>query len=182
MKFRKWVLNAALACLAVFIIGFTALFLRKNTSKPLGEGPRIEYPSGSTAQSNAQQFFEDRFSPINDVQNLPVPVLRAFTEEGSTRLVIANPGKDFTVGDVVYDETLPSKRLIFAGVSGEKCFVHYEQGGRGHMYLVALFKASNDSMTPVWRGFCRGRAKSIEELRSWLHDGGCQSPILGSWR
>src|SRR5260370_40201803 len=179
MKFRKWVLNDSLACLAVFIIGLPGMFLRKNTSKPLGEGPRIEYPSGSTAQSNAQQFFEDSFFPINDVPKLTMPVLRAFTEEGSARLVIANPGKDFEEGDVVYDEALPSKRLIFAGVSGEKCFVHYEQGGRLHRYLVALFKASNDSMTPVWRGFCRGRAKSIAELRSWLHAGGCHEAVVG---
>ena len=62
MKFRKLVLNMALACLAVFIIGFTAFFFRNRTSKALSEGPLITYPSGTAAQSNVQQFFEVPFS------------------------------------------------------------------------------------------------------------------------
>ena len=53
---------------------------------------------------------------------------------------MANPGKHFIEGDVIYDSSVPRERLIFAGVSGEKCFVHYEQGGRGHMYLVVFFE------------------------------------------
>lgn len=172
MKFRRLRLRAALVCLALIIIGCTAFFLRKSKLPPLGEGPLIEYPSGNAAQSNVQQFLDSTFSLITDARNLPGPVLRAFTEPGG--LVIANPGNDFRAGDVIYDATLPSRRLIFAGVSDKKCFVHYEHGGRGHMYLVALLEvASNDSMTPIWRGFCRGPAKGIEELRS------CDQ---GSWR
>ena len=177
MKFRRLGLTAVIVCLALTIVGFAAFFLQRSKLPALGQGPLIEYPTGSAVQATAQQFLDSTFSLITDARNLPGPVLRAFTEQGGSRLVIANPGKKFRATDVVYDATLPSKRLIFAGVSGEKCFVHYEQGGIGHSFLVALFEVdSNYSMKPIWRGYCGGPAKGIDELRSWLRDGSCSSP------
>lgn len=146
----------------------------KTASPPLGEGPLIEYPSDKRAQSEIQQFFVGNFLIIKDVNNLPPPVLWAFTEQHGSRVVMANPGKKFRATDVVVDPTLPYRRLIFAGVSGDRCFVHYEQGGLAHSYLVALFQVtSKDNMKPIWRGYCWEPATSFEELRSWLLDGKC---------
>jgi hypothetical protein len=184
MAFRKSALKTALVSLGLFvclilfaIASITFYYWRKSKLPPLGEGPLIEYPLGKTAQSEAQRFLDYHFSLVNDVRNLPVSVLQAFTEQGGSRLLMANPGENFRATDVVYDPTLPSKRLIFAGVSGEKCFVHYEQGGLGHSYILALFEVpAKDSMKPIWRGYCGGRANSLEDLRSWLRDGSCSSP------
>jgi hypothetical protein len=175
MKFRKLGLSTALVCSALIFIGFVVFLLQGKLSR-LGEGPAIEYPSGSAAASNAQGFLDGTFSLITNTRNLPGPVLRAFTEQRGSRLTMANPGKWFNASDLVIDAAPPSKRLIFAGVSGEKCFVHYEQGGIGLSHVLALFQLpSNDSMRPVWRGYCRGPAKSVEELRSSLRDGSCSS-------
>ena len=88
--------------------------------------------------------------------------------------MMADPGKDFRATDVIYDSSLPSKRLIFAGVSGDKCFVHYEQGGIGLSYVLALFKVtSKDHIKPIWRGYCGRRATNLEGLRSLLAGGNC---------
>jgi hypothetical protein len=184
MGFRKSTFKIALVwlgwfvCLVLFAITAIGVYdWRKTKLPPLGASPLIEYPSSKTAQSQAQQFLDGTFFLVRDVRNLPAPVLRAFTEQGGSRLVIANPGKNFRATDVVYDPTLPSKRLIFAGVSGEKCFVHYEQGGIGESFILALFDVlSKDTMKPIWRGYCGGRANNLDDLRSWLRDGTCSSP------
>jgi hypothetical protein len=174
MNLRSF-LKAGLVCFVVFIIAVVAFFWHKSKLPPLGEGPFIEYPSTSAAQ--AQQFLDGNFSLVTNVRNLPSPVLASFTEQGGSRLVIANPGEKFRATDVVYDATLPSNRLILAGVSGEKCFIHYEQGGIGLSHVLAFFEIPfKDRMKPVWRGYCGGRAKSLEELRSWVRDGTCRSP------
>lgn len=66
---------------------------------------------------------------------------------------MANPGKNFRATDVVYDSALPYKRLIFGGVSGDRCFfVHYERGGWGLSYLLAFFNVTpNGSLKPFGR-------------------------------
>jgi hypothetical protein len=170
--------SALIVVYAIFgllpVAGASVAYLLKSQSPPLGLGPRIQYPSADMPQSVKQQFLGDRFSLITEVRKLPAPVLQAFTE-GSSRRVMADPGRPFQATDVIYDSTLPIRRLIFAGVLGEKCFVHYEQGGRAHLYVLAFFDVtSEDRMKPIWRGGCRRPAANLEELRSWVADGNCQ--------
>ena len=171
---RKLKLPAVVVtCIGLFVVaGIAVAYLQKG--KSLGEGPRIEYPSREMSQSAREQFLQGDFSLIKDVRALPAPVLQAFTEQGGSRLTMANPGKDFQATDVVFFNSLPWRRLIFAGVSGDKCFVHYEQGGRGHSYVLALFNVpAKDDMRPVWRGHCPTRAATLEELRAWFVKGSC---------
>ena len=131
--------------------------------------------SASTLPVARQEFLDGDFTIIKDVGLLPRPVLQKFTEQNGSRPVIANPGKNFVVGDVIYDSSVPRERLIFAGVSGEKCFVHYEQGGRAHMYLLALFDLTSPSgVNRIWRGHCRGPAANISDLRSQVVNGECR--------
>ena len=112
-------------CSAIFVA-----YPNQRKSPPLGNAPQVQFPSQNLAPTAAKQFLDGSFSLINDVRNLPAPVLRAFTEQGGSRTLMANPGKAFRVGDVVDDPTVPSKHLIFAGISGDRCFVHYERWNR----------------------------------------------------
>jgi hypothetical protein len=166
---------SASACVALIALAsITLAYSQKWKSTPLGEGPTIEYPSGEVSKSTKEKFLEGDFSIIKSVEALPPAVLRAFTEQGGSRFTMANPGKDFQATDYVLDDTLPFKRLVLAGLSGDRCFVHYEQGGRGHSYVLALFNVtSKDGMKPVWRGNCPARASSMEELRRLLIKGNC---------
>ena len=81
-----------------------------------------------------------------DMKALPEPVIKAFTETGGSRLPVANPGERFQTTDLVWDESLPWKRLLFAGLLGNKCFMLYEQGGEVHFYVLALFTLSLPSV------------------------------------
>lgn len=120
-----------------------------------------------------QQFLEGDFKIIRDVKELPQPVLQAFTEQGGSRLLMANPGKRFLATDVISDSNLPRKRLIFAGVLDDKCFVHYERGGIALANILAFFRlTSKESMEPLWRGYC-APASDIKDLRSQLLKDGC---------
>jgi hypothetical protein len=82
---------------------------------------------------------------------------------------MANPDQKFEATDVIQDASVPRKRLIFAGVADNKCFVHYEQGGRAHSYVVEFFGAtSTENMKPLWRGHCRAPAANIQDLRGCM--------------
>jgi hypothetical protein len=160
-------------CIGLFAVGAFS-FVHWQKSKPLPRGDGIEYPSQEVPQATREQFLEGDFSIILKVKALPGPVLRAFTEEADSRLLMVDAGKKFEATDAITDAALPSQRLIFAGVSGDRCFVHYEQGGLRHLYVLALFNmTSTGTMKPVWRGYCRTGATNLDQLRSWFVNGDC---------
>jgi hypothetical protein len=149
--------------------------------RPLGESPRIEFPAVPISQSEVEQFLDGDFQLITDMEALPEPVIKAFTETGGSRLTVANPGKRFQLSDLVWDESLPWKRLLFAGLSGNKCFMLYEQGGEGHFYILALFKLSPPNLLKgVSEGSCVPAA-DIAELRSNVSSGLCSQPTPFYW-
>jgi hypothetical protein len=169
--------------LAVIIVAFCLLHVvaRANVlrwgqaSRPLGKPPRVEFPPNGISQPEREHFLDADFSVITEVRALPNPVLQLFTEKGGTRLVMANPGDKYEATDVISDSSVPRMRLVFGGVSGEKCFVHYEQGGRGHFYVLALFNVtSSGSVKPLWRGYCGGPASNTRKLQSQLVSGDCR--------
>jgi hypothetical protein len=139
--------------------------------KPLGEGQLIHFESTSTPEDTVRQFLDGDFALIKNVESLPRPILKAYTEVGGSRPVLANPGKRFEATDFIVDNSLPRKRLIFAGVSGSRCFIHYEQGGRALSFRVAFFElTSSNTMRALWLGYC-GPAKDIVDLRSQVRAG-----------
>ena len=157
--------------LVILFGGILAIRERSADHKPLGESPSIRFESTAAPDDTTRLFLEGNFAIIKDVQALPASILKACTEIGGSRHVLANPGHRFEATDVIRDESLPRKRLIFAGVSGNRWFVHYEQGGRGHSFRLAFFQVTSPStMKPLWLGFC-GPAKDIADLRSQVRAG-----------
>jgi hypothetical protein len=110
---RSVVVTLAIAtCLTI------AAILAFSRGKPLGPTPHLDFPN-TLPKSAALEFLQGEFTIIKDVKSLPSPVLKAFTEIGSSRPVMANPGQRFEVGDFITDASVPRMRLIFAGVSGD---------------------------------------------------------------
>jgi hypothetical protein len=173
---RRLAIAIVVACSLLFALARTGVLRYwAQASQALGEGPRIEFSLAGISQAERKQFLDGDFTIVKDVKALPRPVINAFTEKGSSRLLMANPGKRFEVGDVIVDSSLPRERLIFAGVLNAKCFVHYEQGGRAHSYVIAFFNVvATDGMKPIWRGYCTGPALNISDLRSQVISGNCR--------
>jgi hypothetical protein len=148
-------------------------------SKPLGEGPQAHFPAAGLSESAWRQFLDSDFRIVTDVKAIPSSVLQTFTEEGGLRLLMANPGQKFEVTDVISDASVPRERLMFAGVAGDKCFVHYEKGGYAHSYILEIFgPTSTGKVGPLYGGYCDARATNFQDLRSLLIHGGCSRLII----
>jgi hypothetical protein len=168
------IVGASALAVLLLLVAIGTLRLRKGNGSPLGEDKPIQFPSITGSESRIQHFLEGDYELIAKVESLPRPVLAAFTERGGSRPLIANPGKKFEATDYILDASVPRKRLIFAGISDNRCFVHYERGGRSRQYILAFFVVrSAESLEPLWRGSCDGPAANIGDLRSKFMDGRC---------
>jgi|SRR6266566_2978905 len=176
---RTLAVSVLLAFAFLFALARTGLLgYWGQASQPLGEAPRIEFPAAAISQTEKREFLDGDFTIVTDLKALPRSIVAAFTEQGGSRLLMANPGKRFEVGDVILDSSVPRERLIFAGVLDAKCFIHYEQGGRGHSYIIAFFSmVTADRMRPVWRGYCAQPAPNLSDLRSQIVSGACRDDL-----
>jgi len=168
---------AVIASISVVLLAVVRIEIIRSTkgyTAPLGQVRPIQFMPDGFTQAAREEFLNRDFTIVKNVRVLPVPVLEAFIEQGGSRLVMANPGEKFEATDFIVDPSLPRRRLIFAGVSGDRCFIHYERGGRGHSYIIAFFKVtSTKSMEPLWSGYCDDPSPSFQDLRSKLATGKC---------
>src|ERR1041384_4997540 len=85
-------------------------------------------------------FQEADFTKVSKFERLPPQVRNEFLSLIHNE-PFADPGKKWNPGDVIWDEKVPRRRLIFGGASGSTWFIYYEHGGRGlHEHLV-VFKS-----------------------------------------
>ena len=160
-----------LTALGIAGITLVSIWLSRHHRDPLHE-LQIAFPA-TMSQAALQEFLAGDFAIVKHMTKLPAPIVQAYTEEGGTRLVMADPGQQFNPTDVIYDPSVPRERLIFAGVAQDRCFVHYEQGGIGHSYLIALFKRNAGTFQPMASFYC-GPATSLDSLRAKAASGECQ--------
>jgi len=171
MAIKRVIVGASIALLVV-LVGVTFVLRGGATRRqPLGEAPLIQFQKTAKPNESVKIFLSGDFEIIKSVAALPEPIRKLYTEAGGSRFVLADPWQKFEATDVIRDASLPRKRLIFAGVSDKQCFIHYEQGGIGHSFHLALFELSSPSIvTPLWLGSC-GPAKNLDDLRSQVRDG-----------
>ena len=173
MPLKFFLLVGAAACLV--LVAWIALFhYQIGPYRPLQEQVPMNFPSTAMAEAERARFLDGGFTVIDKMRALPLAILGNYMEVNGNRLTMADPGRKFRAGDVVYDASMPRRRLIFAGVQSPKCFVHYEQGGRGHSFVLAFFNLSAVNGTkPVWVGYCNRPATDLSDLRSMMLSGGC---------
>jgi hypothetical protein len=108
----------------------------------------------------------DSFKIISDVNDLPSNVRNSFKVLIQDSIfAMANPGEEYQVTDVVENDNLPLRRLFFAGISTDHCFIHYEMGGIGHAYYIVLFRLKNKSAIFVWGATAWNGYHSLDSLR-----------------
>jgi hypothetical protein len=117
-----------------------------------------------------QHILDGQFQVISTTDGIPPKARKAFCEiTRQQSFAMANPGQKYQVGDVIFDRNLPRRRLVFAGASDNKWFIHYERGGRGVTQVVVVFKVdSGDGAQLIWGGAGANRARSLEKLRKML--------------
>jgi hypothetical protein len=132
---------------------------------PPGEPPPIKFASPNMSSVDRQTFLTADYRIVEKVADLPAGIRKLYTVKGGSRVAIADPGEPFEATDVITDPDLPRRRLIFAGVAQDRAFIHYEEGGIAHFYIVELFRLeSPDVAVGLWSGY-RGPSKNFEGMK-----------------
>jgi len=88
------------------------------------------------------------YRQLHSVKELPPGVVALYADNNGR---LADPGQKWQVTDVINDESLPQKRLIWAAVSHNYYVVHYERGGYAHSFHVLLIEFHAKPKV-VWHG------------------------------
>lgn len=120
-----------------------------------------------------QHILDGQFRVVSVTDDIPARLKKAFCRIARQQsFAMANPGQNYQVGDVIFDASLPRRRLIFAGTSEDKRFVHYERGGRGVGYYVVVLQLDpHGDAHFLWGGAGGNRAKNLEQLRKMVAAG-----------
>jgi len=89
------------------------------------------------------------FRPVKSKSEIPSAVL-ALCADSNGRL--ADIGGRWEATDLITNNKLPQKRLIWAAVYQNYYLVHYERGGRGHSFHILLAQAEGgEKADALWR-------------------------------
>ena len=114
-------------------------------------------------------ILDKEFTVEKKVDRLPDSLKAAFARLTKERdFKMANPGEQYQATDYISEPGLPWRRLIFAGVSKDRYFIHYEKGGIAHTSYLAVFDASADGKVGFLWGGPGPRAADLTELRSFV--------------
>jgi len=135
--------------------------------------------------SNAekQHILDGQFSVLTSTEAMPPRLKEAFVMiTGLRQFEMANPGQKYQVTDVISEPGLPSRRLLFAGVSGDKWFVHYERGGYGRSYAVVVFGVEpQGTVRFLWGGTGFYVARNLADLRRAIAAGRFSDDLPHYW-
>jgi len=121
-----------------------------------------------------EHILDGQFKVVSTTEGMPANIKHVFADiTGESSFALANPGQKYQVTDVVVDQKLPFRRLVFAGVKDDNWLVHYERGGRGHSYYLLVFRVDpHGDAHFVWGGGSGPNgAKDLEQLRKMVSAG-----------
>jgi mono/diheme cytochrome c family protein len=142
--------------------------LKRPADPPKSDSPVIHKLS---ADEKAHVLDGD-FSIEKKVDRLPDSLKSAFAHLAKEAdFKMANPGEKFQETDVTGPGLL-SRRLIFAGISKDRYFIHYEKGGWAHSFRIAVFDVSSEGKVSfVWGGSGFSAANDLAQLRTMISGG-----------
>ncbi|MBG8551992.1 hypothetical protein [Hymenobacter guriensis] len=92
---------------------------------------------------------------------------------------IADRGAPFEATDVVYDNSLPIRQLIYLGQGDDMVLLAYYQGGFGLSVHVAIFQLRHNKIQDMWSGCLTGDPTAKEDLIQQLHELPLERTITG---
>jgi hypothetical protein len=102
----------------------------------------------------------------SSTQALPPVVAGFFQTRGSADrpFILADVGAPFEATDVILDERLPSRQLVYLGVSPDLVLLSYYSGGVGLSQSVVIFRLQGHTIQDLWHGYVGGNPKTKAEL------------------
>ncbi len=130
----RWLLIVVLIFgVAIGVVGWQLVARRDSmpAASPVSETEVVP------TQTVLQHMLDSNFEVVRSTAPLPVPVRSWFTVDG--RFDLANPGEQINNGQ--YNEPgRASRRLVFAGIAGDRTFVFFERGGLVNFCELAVFE------------------------------------------
>ena len=163
----------SLVLAAIFSLVFALCSCSRPSKEPASVSPEPqELKTSNVVLPEPLRTLSSDLTIIKNTSRLPDSCKAAFVAlSRQSRFEMAEPGEKFQVGDVVFFH-LPWRRLVFGGVSSNRCLVHYERGGRGHSYYAVLFGISPDGKaTFLWGGAGSQTESDWKQLRSDIASG-----------
>ena len=118
------------------------------------------------SESEKQHLLDGNFTIITNTTGLPLNIRSAFATVTRTKpFALANPGQKYQQTDVIYKEGLPRRRLILAGGSNNRWFIHYEYGGWGHGYAILIFTTQPDQAVQFAGATLPRETSNLNDLR-----------------
>ena len=121
--------------------------------------------------SEREKLLSERFTEVRDAATLPAGCKSGFAMLAKTPgFELANPGQPYQATDVVGPK-LPWRRLLFGGVSSDRCIVFYEIGGFAPYRAVVVLDVSNKPPVLTWGGAGGKNPANVRELISQIVEG-----------
>ncbi len=123
----------------------------------------------------------DSFTIFRRIDAIPSAVRKAFVRDAPDKaFAMATPGGEYQESCITH-EGLPHRRLIFGALSADHCLLCYEIGGRGHYYMLLLFKLSGPDAQVVWHAVPDDALGSLEKVRDAVRKGNLDDDPAIQW-
>jgi len=135
-----------------------------------GRESSIHGATGGITQPSSYEsarLLSEKFTEIEDVGAIPPACKAAFAKvTGESSFALANPGTPYQSTDVVTTGAkLPWRRLIYGGLSSDRCVLYYEIGGFTTTYAVVVFDISAPGSAKwIWGGVDGFEVTSFQSL------------------
>lgn len=128
------------------------------------------YAQGIT-ETYEEVLLKTKFIEVKSVDKIAniIDALKTLTDS-KDEYFIANPNGQFNATDVIENNKLPFRRLIFAGKSKEFSFVYYEVGGLAAHLTLVLFQIEQGKLKPVLALTMYEKMKSTKQLKKFIRN------------
>ncbi len=139
--------------------------LKRSADPPKSDSPAVH----TLSAAEKAHVLDGEFTIEKNVNRLPDSLKSAFAHLAKEAdFKMANPGEKFQATDAISEPGLRWRRLIFAGTSKDRFFIHYEKGGIALTVHTAVFDVSPEGRVSFLCGGPGVRAKDLAELRTFV--------------
>lgn len=166
-------LRAAMVC--VLACGSASPWAVAQAVVPPGNGLAAISVSSVPAVAEREKLLSESFVEVRDAAGFPLGCRQGFAALAKTRdFELANPGQPYQATDVIgMAPRLPSRRLLFGGVSSDRCVLFYEVGGFApYRSVVVMDRRGSGPAIPVWGGSGGKNPGDLHALISQIAGGG----------
>lgn len=160
----KRILIAAVVITAIAAGGM--FFITWNSVPPLSVRP-VPKNAPTLNQADVEKLLNvKQFSIVRRVRQVPFAVKQSFTNLTGLPFDMVDPGKPMSTDNII--PGVPTRRLIFAGVSDDSAILVYEQGGYVGEFNVLVFWYGDGGRD--WKATLNTPAKDVPSLRRIVED------------